>query len=51
MQGPAVLLPFHDDCADVVVVPHDDASPFFRFCFTSLNVSGMWSELWVNFCG
>jgi hypothetical protein len=31
VQPPALLFPFHDGIADVIVVADDDASPFFRF--------------------
>lgn len=52
VESPAVLLPFFDDLANVVVMSHYDAFPFFRFLFhlvRCFRVCG--NEVWVNLYG
>lgn len=36
VESPAVLFPFHDGVANVIMMSNHDAFPFFRFWFTSL---------------
>lgn len=52
VESPAVLFPFRDGFANVIVMPNHYAFPFFRSLFhlsRCFQVSG--SEVWINLYG